>query len=1150
MGRQDTGTSQLRIVRATGVEELAGHLVGQLLADPPADPLAGIEVTVPGRGIQRWLVQRLAEDLGRDGAEAGVCANVTFPFLGSVLERSIRAVLGEPEGARDPWKPDRLVWPLLELLDDLPADPELAPLRTHLTEEGQPALARRFPLARRIADLFDRYSLYRPELVRAWTQAAGTQAAGTQAAGTQGAWTGPGGRELPAGVRWQPWLWRELVRRLDAPDPERRLTAALTALDEGALVRPEELPAAITVFGIYGLPPRHLDLLVALGEHRAVTLYLLTGCPHWAPDRPAPAPANALLAASGRSAADAHTVVASRLGERVPAVAVPDHAEAAGSMLSVLQADLLADRRRGEGGQAPRHRLDPDDRSVQIHAAHGPMRQLEVLREVLLGLLEDDPTLEPRDIVLLFADVPTYAPLLAAAFPSGGAAGDGPPALPVRVADRSLRERTGVGQVLLNVLELATGRVTASQLLDLLASPPVRARFGLTDPQLAQLPAWLQGTGTRWGLDAEHRRDVMGLHDGAHTLQAGLDRLVLGAAMADDGRLVGEVLPFDDVEGTGLTLVGQLSDAVASLTTCLRSLHAPRPIAEWVAALDAVLTVLVDPGAGARATPELTAQLAAVRTVLEEVVVDSPVALTLEELRGLLAAAFEQRAVVSAFGTGAITATSLVPLRNVPHRVVCLVGMDDGVLPRSSLRPGFDLMAADQRPGDPDPRLEDRQLVLDAVRAAGEHLVITTTGHDPRTNEPRQPAVVVTELLDLLERSVVVGGDEEAGAVRRRLVTTHPLQRHSPRYFAATRDGPEPLPRAFDRDDHAAARATTDPRHPPPVFLPGPLPPPPPELIDPEVVDLDELVRGLEHPVRFLLQKRLGLVLGEDDRRIDDRDPVELDALERWRLTHHLLEQRLHRGEHDTAGWRRRTLATGTTPVGGLGEASLDGIEETVEALVAAAAQVPDPPRTVAIDVRVPLPEDAPAPATRRVLGAVELRGSTLLHVGASKLKAKHRLAAWVRLLAVLAGGGAPTTVARLITPGAGAGAAPRQVVLDPSSLTGDGDADLAPAARTELGWLVGCWLRATVEPVALLPETAHAYAIRRAKGEADPARALRAVRGTWEGSDQVPGEQGDAYVVQAFGADVDLAELEHRHPFTALAERLFCPILDAEGGA
>lgn len=1119
--------TQLRVVRATGVPPLAEQLAGQLVAAPPADPLATVEVTVPGRGLERWLAQRLAEDLGREGAEAGICANLDFPFLGSVLQRSLRAVLGERDAAADPWQPDQLVWPLLGLLDDLPSDPELAPLRTHLTEGGRPAPARRFPLARRIADLFDRYALYRPELVRAWTR---------------GEWTGPGGRELPGAARWQPLLWRELAHRLPAPDPERRLTAALAALEQGAVARPEDLPDAITVFGIYGLPPRHLDLLVALGGHLPVTLYLLTVCPRWPAHRPAPAADHALLAASARAAADAHTVLASRLGARVPPVEVPGGPGDAATLLGVLQADLLADRQRGQDGRPPRHRLSPDDRSVQVHAAHGPMRQLEALREVLLGLLEDDPTLEPRDLVLLLADVPTYAPLLAAAFPD----------LPVRIADRSLRQRTGLGQVLLSVLELATGRVTASQLLDLLGSAAVRARFALTEPQLAELPAWLQGTGTRWGLDAGHREDLMGLHDGAHTLQAGLDRLVLGAAMADDGRLVGEVLPFDDVEGAGLPLVGQLSDAVTSLTACLRALRAPRPIADWVGTLQAVLTVLIDPGADARSTPELTAELAEVRTVLDALVVDSAVALTLEELRGLLTTSFEQRAVVSAFGTGAITATSLVPLRNVPHRVVCLVGLDDGVLPRPSLRAGFDLMAVDQRPGDPDPRLEDRQLVLDAIRAAGDHVVITTTGHDPRTNEPRQPSVVVSELLDVLERSVVVPDDHAEDAVRRRLVTTHPLQRHSPRYFAPAAAGEPALPRAFDRDDLAAAHAASGPRHPAPVFLDGPLPAPPPELIDPEVVDLDELVRGLEHPVRFLLQQRLGLVLGEDDRRIDDRDPVELDALERWRLTQQLLEQRLHGGDDDAAGWRRRTLATGTVPVGGLGAVALDGVEQTVAALVEAAGEVSGEPRIVPVDARVPLPDDTPAAAgLRRVRGSVELRGSTLLHVGASKLKAKHRLAAWVRLLAVLASGEPSGAIARLITPGSEPGAAPKHLDLgtcglDPTSL--DEDRDLAEAARAELGWLVGCWLRATVEPIALLPETTYAYAVARAKGETDPARALRAVRGTWEGSDRSPGEQRDAYVVQAFGADLTLDELERRHPFTALAERLWSPILTAEG--
>ena len=56
---------------------------------------------------------------------------------------------------------------------------------------------------------------------------------------------------------------------------------------------------------------------------------------------------------------------------------------------------------------------------MQVHSCHGPARQIDVLREVLLGLLQDDSTLEPRDILVMCPDIDTYAPLIVAGFGLG-----------------------------------------------------------------------------------------------------------------------------------------------------------------------------------------------------------------------------------------------------------------------------------------------------------------------------------------------------------------------------------------------------------------------------------------------------------------------------------------------------------------------------------------------------------------------------------------------------------------------------------------------------------------------------------------------------------------------------------------------------------
>jgi exodeoxyribonuclease V gamma subunit len=1132
----ETADCGLEVVRATSVAGLADHLAERLRAAPPEDPFASIDVAVPSRGLERWLTQRLSGVLGATPDEAGVAANLDFPFIGGMIQRIVAAAVGDRPPAGDPWAPDRLAWPLLALLDQLPDELELAPLRAHLTDGAGPVPRRRFPLARRIADLFDRYALYRPDMVAAWRDGAAVDGEG-----------GP----LATNLAWQPVLWRRLEAQVAAESPDLRLTRAIAALRSTEPL-PGVLPPAVTVFGVLAVPPRHVDLLVALADRVPVTLYVVTPCPAWPVEEPRPVPANPLLVASGARARDAHTVLQPLLGGSEVLDAADARVDGAGNgppgprtTLQVLQADIRADRRRGGTARLPRVRIDPGDRSVQVHTCHGLVRQLEVLREVLLGLLEDEPDIEPRDIVVLTPDVTAIAPLLPAAFPArrgdGTASTAGPEDLPVRVADRSLGETSAVAGALFTVLELTTARAGASEVLDLLASVPVRARFDLTAADLERLPGWLAGSGISWGRDADHRAALIGLDDDAHTWQAGLDRWTLGAAMADDGtRLVAGVRPFDEVEGDGVELLGRVAAATDTLFACLAELADARPIGAWRDALAAVLDRLLDPGPGPARSAALTDELASVRRAVEEVVeaatdadgVSSEVVLTLEELRGLLAEHLGAASGRSATGTGAITVTGMVPLRNLPHRVVCLVGMDDGAFPRAGRPLGFDLLEVPRRPGDPDLRLEDRQLLLDALLAAEDHLIVTTTGHDPRTNEERQPAVPISELLDVLDASV----DDAA-----QLTTAHPLQPHSPRYFRAALAGESAVPRAFDPAHLAAARAAQQASGRAAPFVIAALPSPPTDLIDLDAIELDDLVRFLQHPVRFLLQRRLGLSLGRDDPRLEDRDPTELDTLQRWSLGQTLLDQ--HLAGHPVDRWREVTLAARTTPVGGLGTVALDGVEELVQALLAQLHELAGQERIAPIEVVVPLDPGVTGAATARVRGAVALRGDATVDITVSKIGAKQRLAAWIRVLAVAASDPSlrPSAVllgrhkqdrARAATP----------VRLDPVAAEAE--------ALDELGWLVELYVRGHRELLPLLPATCEAYTKALAAGKDHDDAIASAHAKAWQQFDPTFSDGADAYVVQALGPDTDLADVARQHPFAAEATRLWGPILAAEAGA
>ncbi len=1169
----------MRVVRAPSVDELAAELTRSLAATRPIDPMTPIRIAVPSRGMERWLTQRLAHSLGAVGGEAGVCANVDLRFPGKVVGEVLASVLGGVADD-DPWSSARLTWPVLPYLDDLPGDAVHAPLRAHLREGDGQVDRRRFPLARRIADLFDNYAMYRADMVAGWADPTTPDLDGD-------------GKPLAGNVAWQPVLWRTLTERLEVESPDVRFARARDALGRGDIARPDDLPGQVTIFGVLSLPPLHLSLLDALSVHCPVEVFAVTPCPAWtsSPDPDAGSAGGSSEASPGRHP----LLVSCGIGARHAAAALAPYVDRAADVpagtgstattglessstataLSVLQHDLRADRVRGDGQVEPAE-LALDDRSIQVHACHGAMRQVEVLREVLLGLLDDDPSLEPRDIAVLTPDIAAYEPIIRAVFGDGDRPGDDPrhgvPTLPFRVADRAVRDDNDVAQALLTVLELTTARVGASAVLDLLRSAPVASRFGLTATDVARLPDWVLGTGISWGIDGDHRRELIDLEDATHTWRAGLDRLTLGAAMADDGtRLVAGVVPYDDVEGSQVDLLGRLTIATDALFARLRDLRAPRTVTAWREALDATVTTLFDPGPGVRRDPLLTSQLAAVREALA-VLVDtavgpdsrpSEVVLTLEEIRLALGERLGSTSGSARFGSGAITFAGLEPLGNVPHRVVCLVGLDDEALPRSTHRHGFDLIAAQPRPGDPDRRIEDRQHFLDALLAARDHLIITYTGHDPRTNEVQQPAVPVSELLDVLDGTFRVGDEPAVTHPRDLLVIDHPLQPHSPRYFGPA-DGDEPVvPQAFDQRQLAAARAAVADRAPAGAFFPAdrPLPPPSADELDPVVVELADLVRFVDHPVRWLLQRRIGIALGDDDRRLDDRDPTELDGLARWQLGQALLTDRTD--EADRARWREHVLATGTVPVGGLGQVELDGIQELVAKLDAEVARVDGETWTlpVDVDVTVPAPASGAARTARRVVGSVDLRGATVLHASVSKLKAKHRLSVWTQLLAATAQD--PTlepsgfllgrkdradvdavalrslaAVAADATPDAGVGPAG---VDD-----GDGSLDAQELARQWLGDLVELYLRGHTQPLPLLPETAHAYAVTCARG-GDHAAAISAAAKRWESGFNHTGEREDAYVVQAFGTERDLAELAAATSFGDDVLRLWAPIVTAE---
>jgi exodeoxyribonuclease V gamma subunit len=1119
----------LVIHRAERADVLAATLA-EMLADVSPDLFAAEVVAVPTRGIERWLTQRLSARLGsRGGAGDGICANVEFPFPGTLVAESLALASGiAPD--RDPWPPARLVWPLIDVVERALEESWLEPLARHLLSGREQRYARLAHVAR----LFDEYAVRRPELVEAWARGES------------------GGVDERAAAGWQPELWRRLREALGVPSLAERLGPACTALEANpALVA---LPSRVALFGLTRLPVSHLRVLQALAAGRDVHLLLLHPSPAmWSKDEAE----NRLLASWGRDVQGLQALLRGLGEDRHDE---PAHEAAPATLLEALQADIREDRPPPgpplrEGQADDRFELTATDRSIRVHACHGRARQVEVLREAILHRLADDPALEPRDVIVMCPDVEAFAPLIEAAFggrvgpedeppgASGERAAGEPPTLRVRLADRSLRRTTPILAVVARLLELASSRVTASEVLDLADAAPVRARFGFDDDELTRIREWVAGAHIHWGLDAAGRAVYKLTEVDAGTWAAGLRRLLLGVAMDGDANAAfGGVLPAAAIQSSEIELAGRFSEFVDRLDASLRALAGPQSLAAWAAALTAAADALT-------ATPAHDSwQRRQLDLILAEIVDEEAgpegagqrtgttgnITLYLGELRELLGRRLEGRPTRANFRSGHLTFCTLVPMRSVPHRVVCLLGLDDGSFPRQTPRDGDNLLLADPQPGDRDPRTEDRQLLLDALLATQEALIITYSGNDERTNAPLPPAVPVGELLDAIDASARVSTGSTTARARDQVVVRHPLQGFDPRNFVSA--GSEPAraadgPWSFDRAALAGARAFIAPRYEPPAFLPEPLPP----AAGDQLVTLDELVSFVQRPVRAFLRQRLGVSAQRDEDEIDDALPIELDGLARWGVGQRLLDAMIAGVEPRAAALAE--IARGTLPPGALGRPLLEQLWPDVQAIAAAVRShgAAGDPRSEQTNVTLP--------NGVRITGTVSgVYGHTLLGASYSRLGPRQRLAAWVRLLALTAAN--PEIPFEAVTIGRGGPRGTIQVVRIPQ--LGNTPSVRAAAALAELAPLAELRAEGLRSPLPVPCRTGHAYAEAALQTGDDPvAAAMKRWRSGWFNDRFIDGEEDEPEHRLALGSELDLERLAE------LAMTIWRPVLarEAVGG-
>ncbi len=719
-------------------------------------------------------------------------------------------------------------------------------------------------------------------------------------------------------------------------------------------------------------------------------------------------------------------------------------------------------------------------------------------------MFEEDPHLKPKDILVMTPDIETYAPYIQTVF-------DLPPEeprrIPFSIADRSVRKESGIGGMFLAVLDLYGSRFMASQVLSLLESTAIRGKFDILEEEMPVLVSWVRETGIRWGVDSVSRQQegLPPFHQ--NTWRAGLDRLLLGYALpGKDEKMFEGILPFDAVEGSQSLVLGKFVRFLEKLFVSVREMGRRRSLEEWSYFLFGLLDEFFMPDETSereiqviRETLGDWSRLQAGAEFSEQVDV--------RIIRSYVQQILERKGFGLGFMTGGVTFCAMLPMRSIPFEVICLIGMNSDAYPRQSKPLNFDLMASHPRRGDRSRKHDDRYLFLEAILSARERLYVSYVGQSMRDNSPVPPSVLVNELIDYLEENFDIRPPDL-------LLTRHRLQAFSPRYY--TGDGKL---FSFSRENCDAARVRLEKEKFRTPFLSGGLSEPDDSW---RKVRIDDLCLFFTKPAKFLLAGRFGIDLGNEETMVEDREPFDIEGLQRYALEQRMLKMTFSGGgPRDCLGPAR---ASGQLPPGVVGDCLYEDLSRGVERFVRDFSPFlgfrPLEPLEVDLDM-----------GAFKVEGRIEnIYAESAMRYRYATVKAKDLISAWIYHVVLNCASPAQYPRTTMIV---GLSEKRGERVLSACRFTS------LESGEQLLAELLDTYWNGLMTALPFFPETSYEYAGRVLRKGASPGDALRYARKSWEGNEYTRGEGQEEYSRICFrGRDPLGAE------FQRISEFFFGPLI------
>ncbi|MDF2181998.1 exodeoxyribonuclease V subunit gamma [Neptuniibacter sp. CAU 1671] len=959
---------------------LKALLLKQISLQPLEDPFVAEQILVQSPGMAQWLKLELAQS-------QGIAASIEFPLPASFLWQCFSSVLDDvPQ--RSAFNKEAMQWKLMQVLPPLLKLEAFSALKRYLRDD--PDQFRLYQLSQKIADLFDQYLVYRADWIADWEQ---------------------GGCLAAIDQPWQPILWRALVDYTHSLGQSHWHRANMFDAFKQALTQPgvtRRLPQRLFVFGISALPQNYIEALQQLGQRIDVHLMVCNPCRYyWGDvvdqkqiarlnrrwfDKPGMVAeqlldlGNPLLSSMGKLGRDYIYQLQALQSQELDAFVDPGRT----TLLNAVQQDILdlsdpsalPDQLTHSGHK---QFIQSDDRSLSVHSCHSALREVEVLHNQLLALFEENPGLQPRDIIVMMPDVGVYAPYIDAVFSSASAERK----IPYAVSDQNTAQENPLLLSFARLLKLPQSRFSVSDLLELLEVPAIQRRFELDEAAFNTLSDWVNGANIRWGLDGAQRAAWSIPVFEENSWRFGLRRMLSGYALGNTGLWQG-IAPYPEIEGLQAELLGKLAAFINCLDHLRTALTGDKTLADWVQVINQLLDNCYLPDTDDElALKTIRDLLQHLQQQLSDANWQGPLSATV--VVDYLLAGLEESRSSQRFLVGAVNFCTLMPMRSIPFRVVCLLGMNDAAYPRAIAPMGFDLMHEQPRRGDRSRRDDDRYLFLEALLSAQEKLYISYIGRSVYDNREKIPSVLVSELLDYLRLGYCLEADCELDyatsgqALLQHLCVQHPMMpfsldnfsRTDPRVFSYATEW---LAAAQGGGATVAAGIQVLPQEP---------------LTE---LDLSDLLSQIKNPCKGFFNRRLKTFFRPLDAAQIDEEPFDLDGLETYLLKQRYLQALLTGTDPDRLD--QLLLAEGGLPVSSHGLTLLAKVrKDMTELQVKLELLMQGEPMRQSVDL--PL-------CDTRLLGALDqIYAGQMVRFRPAQTNGNDRLITWIEHLVLqLSGGG------------------------------------------------------------------------------------------------------------------------------------------------